>query len=54
MYRSGAYQAGEAFTSEASVEIKDDFKHKFKELNRIVKELKEKKLDPALQWAKEH
>ena len=31
-----------------------EFKNKFKVLNTIVMELKEKKLDSALSWAKEH
>lgn len=45
MYRTGAYQAGEAFTREAEVHLKEDFKLKFKELNAIVKELKSGQLD---------
>ena len=52
MYRSGNYQAGEIFSKESQIEIGDDFKNKFKELNEIVKELKEKNVSSALTWAK--
>jgi hypothetical protein len=41
MYRSGFFQSGEIFTREANIDLTEDFKNKFKELNAIVKELKE-------------
>ena len=33
MYRSGNFQAGEIFTTEANVDISEEFKSQFKELN---------------------
>jgi E3 ubiquitin-protein transferase RMND5 len=54
MYRSGSYQAGETFSKEAKIEMLDDFKNKFKELNTIVKDLKEYKVESALLWARDH
>lgn len=51
MYRSGCFLSGEIFSKEANIEMTEDFKNKFKELNAIVKELKEKKVTLALIWA---
>lgn len=52
MYRSGNYNAGEKFSQEAKIDMADEFKDKFKELNTIVKELKDKNVSSALTWAK--
>ena len=52
MYRSGSYQAGEAFSKEAKVAMGEEYKNKFKELNTIVMELKaNRNVDTALKWA---
>lgn len=52
MFRTGNYHAGETFSKEAQIDMTDEFKDKFKELNTIVKELKDKNVESALTWAK--
>lgn len=45
LYRSGFFEAGEAFRKEAAFAMSDDFKDQFRELNGIVKELRDQKAD---------
>ena len=52
MYRSGYFQSGEIFSQEAQVDLNDEFKYRFKELNSIIREIKDKKVELALLWAK--
>ena len=52
MFRSGNYTAGEAFTQEAKIAMPENFKDQFVMLNQILVELKERKVETALKWAK--
>ena len=62
MFRSGYFTSGEAFSDETSLPIEqadailnEDFKNKFKTLNKIVSELREsRKVTLALHWAREN
>ena len=51
-YRTGNYQAGETFSKEATIGLTEEFKNQFRELNLILQEIKDKKVDLALKWAK--
>jgi hypothetical protein len=62
MFRSGYFTSGEAFSEETSLPIEkidsnlnEDLKNKFKNLNKIVSELREsRKVTLALHWAREN
>jgi hypothetical protein len=62
MFRSGYFTSGEAFSEETSLPIEkvdanlnEDFKNKFKNLNKIVNELREsRKVTLALHWTREN
>lgn len=49
MFRSGNYQSGELLCKDARIDI--EFKDKFKELNLILKDLQNKDVERAMQWA---
>ncbi len=60
MFRSGYFTSGEALNEESSLPLEsvdasfnEDFKNKFKNLNKIISELREsRKVTLALAWAR--
>jgi hypothetical protein len=53
LYREGMLNVGEALCAEAGLELEPRFKQPFIELHSILDSLKEKNLEPALNWAYE-
>jgi len=54
MYRHGFLDIGEELAKEAGLEIPDSNKQPFVELNAILEHLRQKNLQPALEWAEKN
>ena len=48
MYRSGNFQTGEIFTTDANILVLEEFKIKFKLLHEVVSLLRQKNTESAL------
>lgn len=51
MYNNGLIEAGDRLCAEGHVALSGDFRARYAELGEIRKELRQKKLDKALDWA---